>query len=107
MPHDVPDVTLQSSLHEVALHGLREVTSERQVISHYPSVPSMVLMVQKIKGKHIINLLYYTTVDLCFGRHGVLLKSKLNHMDLHSASVNMKFTVQKHSSLLQHKSIIV
>ena len=37
---------------------------------------------------------YKTIVDLCFGRHGVLLKSKLNHIDLRSASVNMTFTVQ-------------
>ena len=33
-------------------------------------------------------------VDLCFGRHGVLLNGKLNHIDLRSASVNMTFTVQ-------------
>ena len=42
-------------------------------------------------------------VDLCFGRHGVLLNSKVNHIDLRSVSVNMTFTVQ----LPQHKSIIV
>ena len=35
-----------------------------------------------------------TIVDLCFGSHGVLLNSKLNHIDLRSASVNMTFTVQ-------------
>ena len=44
---------------------------------------------------HIIHLFYNKTiVDLCFGRHGVLLNSKLNHIDLRSASVNMMFTVQ-------------
>ena len=43
--HDLPDVTLQSTRHEVILHGLGEVTSERQVISHDPSVMSMVLTV--------------------------------------------------------------
>ena len=33
-------------------------------------------------------------IDLCLGGHGVLLNSKLNHIDLRSASVNMiKFTV--------------
>ena len=32
-------------------------------------------------------------VDLCFGRDGVLLNSKLNHIDDRSASVNMTFTV--------------
>ena len=35
-----------------------------------------------------------TIVDLCFGRHGVFLNSKLYHTDLRSASVNMTFTVQ-------------
>ena len=44
---------------------------------------------------HELYLLYNKTiVVLCFGRHGVLLNSKLNHIDLGSASVNMKFTVQ-------------
>ena len=43
--HGLPDVTLQCTQHEVILHGLREVTSERQVISHDPSVTSMALMV--------------------------------------------------------------
>ena len=43
--HGLPDVTLQSTGHEVILHGLQEVTSERKVISHDPSVTSMVLMV--------------------------------------------------------------
>ena len=43
--HGLPDVTLQSIRHEVILHGLREVTSTRQVISHDSSVTSMVLTV--------------------------------------------------------------
>ena len=43
--HGLPDVTLQSARHEVILHGLREMTSERQVISHDPSATSMTLMV--------------------------------------------------------------
>ena len=44
---------------------------------------------------HNIHLLYNKTiVDSCFSRHGVLLNSKLNHIDLPSASVNMTFTVQ-------------
>ena len=42
-----------------------------------------------------IHLLYnQSIVDLSFGRHGVLLNSKLNHIDLRSALVNMMFTVQ-------------
>ena len=44
---------------------------------------------------HNIHLFYYKAiVDLCFGRHAELLDSKLNHIDLHSALVNMTFTVQ-------------
>ena len=38
--HGWPDVTLQSTRHEVILTGLREKTSERQVISHDPFVTS-------------------------------------------------------------------
>ena len=45
MLQGLPGVTLQSTRHEVKLHGLREVTSERQVKSHDPSVTSMVLTV--------------------------------------------------------------
>ena len=49
----------------------------------------------KWQEMHKIHLLYdKTIVDLCFGRHGVLLNSKLNHIDLRSASVNMTFIVQ-------------
>ena len=36
--HGLPDVTLQSTRHEVISHGLREVTSDRTVISHDLSV---------------------------------------------------------------------
>ena len=40
---------------------------------------------------------YYTIIDLCWGRHGVLLNGK-RHIDRRGAEVNMiKFTVQKHS----------
>ena len=39
--HGLTDVTLQRTRHEVILNGLQEVTSERQVISHDPSVTSM------------------------------------------------------------------
>ena len=39
--HGFLDVTLQSTGHQVILNGLREVMSERQVISHDPSVMSM------------------------------------------------------------------
>ena len=88
MSHGFPEVTLQSTCHEVILHGLYEMTSERQVISHDPSVTSMVLIVQN-------GMLYdKTIVDLFFGIHEVLLNSKRNHIDRRSALVNMKFTVQ-------------
>ena len=43
--HGLPDVTLQNTRHEVILHDLREVTSERQLVTHDPSVTSMVLKV--------------------------------------------------------------
>ena len=92
------DKTLQSTRHEVILYGLLEVTSERQVISHDLSVTSMDLMVLNGRKCNNIHLSYNKTiVDLCFGRHGVLLNSQLNHIDLRSASVNMTFTVQYHS----------
>ena len=49
----------------------------------------------KWQEMHNIHLLYNTTIiDLCFGRHGVLMNNKLNHIDIRSASVNMTFTVQ-------------
>ena len=47
---------------------------------------------QEINNLHL--LYNKTTVDLRFGRHAVLLNSKLNHIDLRPASVNMTFTVQ-------------
>ena len=95
MSHDLSGVTLQSARHEVILHGLRRVTQERPVITHDLSVTSVVLMVQKWQEMHHIHLLYNKTiVDLCFGRHGMLLNSELNYIDIRSASVNMTFTVQ-------------
>ena len=66
------------------------VTSERQVISHDPSVTSMVL--QEMHNVHLFHK--KAIVDLCFGRHGVLLNSKLNHIDLRSVSVNITLNVQ-------------
>ena len=39
--HGLPDVTLQSTQLEMILHGLREIMSDRQVISHNPSVTSL------------------------------------------------------------------
>ena len=76
--HGLPEVTLHSTRHEVILHGLREVTSERQVISHDGSVMSMVLMVKNDR-KCTTYIYFYnkTIIDLCIGRHGVLLNSKL------------------------------
>ena len=87
---------LQSTRHEVILRGLWEVMSERQVISHDSSVTPMVLKNGiKLQEMHNIHLSYNKTiVDLCFRRHEMLLNSKLNHIDLSSASVNMMFTVQ-------------
>ena len=90
MSHGLPDVTLQSTRHEVIVHDLREVTSERQVISHDPFVTSIVLMAQNGK-KCIYNK---TFVDLCFGRHVVFCNNRHYHIDLRSALVNMTFTAR-------------
>ena len=60
--YGLPDVALQSTRHEVILHGLREVTLELQVISHDQSIPSMVLMVQS--GRETHNNIYYIMKQL-------------------------------------------
>ena len=62
MLHGLADVTLQSTRHKVILHGLRDVTSVRQAISHDPSVTSMVLMVQC--GRKCITYIYYIIKQL-------------------------------------------
>ena len=62
MSHGLLDVTLQSTQHEVILHGLQEVTSESQVISHNSSAMSMVLMVQN--GRRYITNIYYIIKQL-------------------------------------------
>ena len=62
MSHDLSKVTLKSTTHEVILHGLRETTSERRVISHDPAVTSMILMVQK--GRKCITYIYYIIKQL-------------------------------------------
>ena len=62
MSHGLPDVTLQSTQDEVILHGLREMTSERQVILHDPSITSMVLMVQN--SRKCITYIYYVIKQL-------------------------------------------
>ena len=93
MSHGLPDVTLQITRHKVILHSLREVWSEPEVILNDPSLTSMLLMVQN--GMKCIAYIYYISIiNLYFSRHGVLLNSKLNHIDLNSMSVNMTFTVQ-------------
>ena len=70
MSHGLPDVTLQSTWHEVLLHSLREVMSEH-VITHNPPVTPMVLMVQMAGNAlntfiiYIIKqLLTYVSVDM-------------------------------------------
>ena len=62
MPHGLSDVTLQSTWHKAILYGLREVTSEPQVISHDSSVMLMVLMVYH--GKKCITYIYYIIKQL-------------------------------------------
>ena len=61
MSHGLLEVTLQGT-HKVMLHGLREVTSERQVILHDPSIMSMVLMV--LNGRKCIAYIYYIKTQL-------------------------------------------
>ena len=53
---------LQSIWHEVILNGLREVTSECQVIWHDPSIRSMVLKAQN--GRKCITHIYYIIKQL-------------------------------------------
>ena len=77
------------------LHGLQKVTFECQVISNDPSVTSMVLMVQNRRKCITYNKVIVGSI--CFGRHEVLFNGILNYVDHHSASINMKFTVQLHS----------
>ena len=55
MSHGLPEVTLQSTQHEVILYGLQEVTSERKLISHDLSIKSMVLITQN--GKNSLSTL--------------------------------------------------
>ena len=77
MSHGLRGVMLQSTQQKVILHGLWELTSECQVISHGSSVTSIVLMVQN--GRKCITRILYnkTIVDLCFGRHGVNMTSTM------------------------------
>ena len=60
--HGLPEVTLQSKRHEVISHGLREVSSERQVISHDPFVTSMVLIVYN--DRNCITYIYFIIKQL-------------------------------------------
>ena len=89
-------MTLQSTRHEVILHGLREVTSERQVILHDPSIMPIVLMVKN--GRKCITYIYYIIKQLLtyVSVDMECLNSKPKHTDLRSASVSrpMMFTVQ-------------
>ena len=62
MSYSLQEETLQSTGHEVILHGLREVTSDRQVISHDPSVTSLVFDVQN--GRKCITYIYYIIKQL-------------------------------------------
>ena len=86
------------SLNKIIVHGFQEVT-----------VTSMISMVQNGK-KYIIFIIYIIKQLLLTkssGRHEVLLNSKLNHIGLHFASVNIKFAVHNSPCPPQHKSIIV
>ena len=57
MSHGLTNRALQKTPHEVILHDVKEVTSERQVITHDQAVTSMVPMVKN--GKKYITYLYH------------------------------------------------
>ena len=57
MSHDLPVVTFQSTLHDVILHDLPDVTPGRQVILHDPC-----FMVQN--GREYITYIYYIIKQL-------------------------------------------
>ena len=57
MSHGLPEVMLKNNYNEVILHGLQDVTLERQVISHGPSIMSMVSFVQN--GRICIRYIYF------------------------------------------------
>ena len=46
-----------------------------------------------------IHLIYKTIFDLCFGRHGVLLNSKLNHIYLRSGYYEVYCSISLHVHL--------
>ena len=60
--HGLPEMTLQSTPHEVILHGLREVMSECQVVLHDPSVTTIILMVEN--GRKCITYIYFIIKQL-------------------------------------------
>ena len=61
MSHDILQVTLQTTRHEVILHGFQKMTTEHEVISHDRAVLSVVSMV-KMADIHIASLSYNKTI---------------------------------------------
>ena len=58
------------------------------------SSSSRIRLMRKTLVTFLFTIVYYTIIDLCWGRHEVLLNSK-RHIDRRGAEVNMiKFTVQ-------------
>ena len=54
-------------------HGLSDVTAQGNIA----------WLTGKCQYMHNMHLVYNKTiVDICFGKHGVLLSNKLNHIDL-------------------------
>ena len=63
MSHGLPGETLQSILHKLILqYDLWEVMSEHQVISHDPSIMTMILIVQN--GRNCKTYIYYIIKQL-------------------------------------------
>ena len=65
------------------LHGFQEVVSELQVILHDRAVTTRVSMDwSKIEENTYLHHIIKTVVNLCSGRHEVLLNSKHNHIEV-------------------------
>ena len=100
MLHAFPEVTLRSTRHKVMLHGLQKWRQNVKIIRNVNGFSGHKW--KEIRNRHL--LYNKIIVDLRFGRHEVLLYSKLNHIDLRSAWVNITFI---DPCPIQHESIIV
>ena len=106
---------MQSTQREIILHDLREVTSERQVISNFPSVTSMVLMVWNGRKcityiYHIIKqLLAYVSVDMeCYWTVNSIILTSAQHWPIKLLLLNNTPCPPQHKSIIvkyNHRSL--